>query len=424
MQPAEGSKAGSSSTCAGTSQPSAEAVAELQRRFQEHVALAQAVRKRHYWLSALPFVHPFCDLQHVAGLIAEKNPDDFNWAVSFDPDFIAELMSLGFLPMAHSLGRNQFILLPKLHTTRCLLELKDMHVPKSVRKKARNFELSMDTAFDEVCRGIDQQHGESWFYPPIVEAFKALQQRGATGALGGKVFVHSFELWHGDDLVAGEVGYVVGTSYTALSGFKRMPSSGSVQMAATGSFLEAQGLTLWDLGMLLDYKAHLGAKGVPREDFLKRLRQCQAGAAPGHLTLARTPANQLIDVFVQRRRETSVGDIANDKNTGATSNAVMNSTASDSPSLPERESYSQLPQGHLPPNPLSKRQAKKRAKREKALEKKRRNLNQEREKNKGDANATESNSVASDPSPAAHATASASEDSILPLSCAPPSHLP
>ena len=41
--------------------------------------------------------------------------------------------------------------------------------------------------------------------------------------------------------------------------FFREAGAGSVQLAALGAWLAERGVTLWDLGMMLDYKGKIGA---------------------------------------------------------------------------------------------------------------------------------------------------------------------
>lgn len=244
--------------------------------------------------------------------MARQHSKDFTWALSFEPDFVAELMSLGFLTMCESLPDDMYLLMPKLHSRRCVLRMSDLHVGKSTRKKAKKFHISMDAAFADVCARIVQQHGENWFHRPLVAAFAAMNARGADGCHGGRVFVHSFELWHDGALVAGEVGYTCGACYTALSGFSSMDSAGSVQMAATGRFLASKGFLLWDLGMALDYKTSMGAQTVPRAEFLAELERCKV-AMPNtpFLALQRTNAAEILRPPAPAPTPSSASDPAN-----------------------------------------------------------------------------------------------------------------
>lgn len=97
-----------------------------------------------------------------------------------------------------------------MHQERCILRFNDLHTQRSVRKRAGRFVISCDTCFERVIRCCQDQHGENWLYPPIVEAFKAIYAAGVRGVDG--VRMHSFEIWEkaSGDLVAGEMGYSVG----------------------------------------------------------------------------------------------------------------------------------------------------------------------------------------------------------------------
>ena len=74
-------------------------------------------------------------------------------------------------------------------------------------------------------------------------------------------------------LLDGEVGYTVGSSYTSLSGFRLSDANGAgtVQCCAVAKLLQRCGFQMWDLGMGMTYKYELGAKDVPRKEFLAHL---------------------------------------------------------------------------------------------------------------------------------------------------------
>ena len=133
--------------------------------------------------------------------------------------------------------------------------------------------------------------GMNWLYPPIVCAFKEINERtiktnghgvdaflinNATNKRCGttQVRLYSIELWDlSGNLVAGELGHSVGSIYTSLTGFSKQDNAGSVQLLALGKLLLQCGFEYWDLGMEMDYKNRLGAELMRRPDFVKQIQR-------------------------------------------------------------------------------------------------------------------------------------------------------
>ena len=90
--------------------------------------------------------------------------------------------------------------------------------------------------------------------PPLLETFKSIHDNP-----DDEVSVDSVELWNGDELVAGELGFITHNAYASLCGFHIEDNSGTVQMAALGTWLKENGFAYWDLGMEMDYKYVYGA---------------------------------------------------------------------------------------------------------------------------------------------------------------------
>lgn len=126
------------------------------------------------------------------------------------------------------------------------------------------------------------QHGEScWFYAPLTKAYREIHAHNNDISFFG-VRMHSIELWQPEikaadgallkpkRLVAGELGYTVGGSYTSLSGFRLHDAdgAGTVQCCVLAKVLNRCGFSMWDLGMGMAYKYDLGAVDVPRNVFL------------------------------------------------------------------------------------------------------------------------------------------------------------
>lgn len=87
--------------------------------------------------------------------------------------------------------------------------------------------------------------------------------------------IHSIELWSidGSRLIAGEIGYRVGSIYTSMTGFHRESGSGSIQLAALAGLLVKSNISVWDLGMSMDYKLEFGASVIDRIQWIRVLRE-------------------------------------------------------------------------------------------------------------------------------------------------------
>ncbi|KDO34155.1 hypothetical protein SPRG_19010 [Saprolegnia parasitica CBS 223.65] len=209
--------------------------------------------------------------------------EDFWVSRCFQPLYLALIMYEGFLPIATQQARTVY-LLPKLHMERCILDPAAFHISKSVRKKAKDYTLKFNTAFDAVVRGCHEQHGVAWLYPEVVQGFRGLLPGITVSDQGHQVRLHSAELWRGDVLVAGELGYTNGAMYTSLTGFVRPGANGAgtMQLQALGSYLHVHGFQLWDLGMSMEYKLHMGAMDVPRPTFVQMVRELRNRTKSSH----------------------------------------------------------------------------------------------------------------------------------------------
>ncbi|OWZ19406.1 hypothetical protein PHMEG_0006366 [Phytophthora megakarya] len=238
----------------------------------------------------------------------------------------------GFLPIASDF-QGQCFLLPKLHRQRCVLLIQPHapeHVPKIVRKRAKKFKFVLNRDFDAVVEGCHEKHGIPWLYPPIVESFKTLFQAGDDGVElypGIKVRFFTVELYDvaTDTIVAGELGYTVGSVYTSLTGFSRANGAGTVQLHALSKFLYLAGFKVWDLGMSMDYKMSLGAKDLDRDDFLEHLYKWRSHETLMKLEESKNEGDVLVGVVSKalfdnarlpfgttKRNEEVNGDMQND----------------------------------------------------------------------------------------------------------------
>jgi len=235
------------------------------------------------------------NLEAVVEEIIRRDLGDFCWSLDFDAGFIEQLFLYGFLPICSQMkvpvGSPCYVLLPKLHRQRCLLcDLRSIHVDRGARKRSKKYRISVDQAFPDVVTGCIEQHGESWLWPPIREAFSLLSDKARLANSHDDVAVRSIELWAEDGrLVAGELGFTCGSLYTSLTGFFREAGTGTLQVLALAALLLRAGCQSWDLGMGMAYKDALGAKDIDRKEFVILQRQLRAQTPSPGMATASSP---------------------------------------------------------------------------------------------------------------------------------------
>jgi len=170
---------------------------------------------------------------------------------------------------------------------RAILELDALHVPRSLSRARRRSELrfTVDAAFGRVIRACADtprpgQDG-TWITDDMVAAYERMH------ALG---FAHSVEAWHGEGLVGGIYGVDTDGAFSAESMFHHEPYASKLALLHLLDHLRAQGATWIDIQVMTPHMERLGARNVPRREFLERLRRTRARGLvlfPGAIPSAR-----------------------------------------------------------------------------------------------------------------------------------------
>jgi leucyl/phenylalanyl-tRNA--protein transferase len=139
----------------------------------------------------------------------------------------------------------------------------------SLRKTLRRgaFQLRSDTAFEQVMRACAApRHGQdgTWIQEEMVRAYCELHRLGCA---------HSVETWMDGELVGGLYGISIGKMFYGESMFSRRTDASKIALA----HLCAQ-LQRWDFGMIdcqmnTPHLASLGAREIPRKEFLSCLQE-------------------------------------------------------------------------------------------------------------------------------------------------------
>lgn len=206
----------------------------------------------------------------------------------FDESVVRKSLSLGYYPMSMEkmiaadeefawyqelLSRVEewedgayawrYVMTVRHHLKKMIIDFEDFKFPKKTRRYVRqrfgDYVLTFNKDFDLCARTLVAQYDETWVVPPLLDVLRTIHEHP-----DNEVSVDSVELWHGDKLVAGELGFITHNAYASLCGFHIENNSGTIQMAALGTWLKANGFAYWDLGMEMDYKYVYGAKCMGR----------------------------------------------------------------------------------------------------------------------------------------------------------------
>src|SRR5262245_223367 len=149
---------------------------------------------------------------------------------------------------------------------RGVLELTALHVPRRLQRTLRSghFRHTINRAFGAVVRGCADRPGDgSWITPAMIEAYEALHARG---------HAHSLEVWAGDELAGGIYGVAVGALFAGESMFTRRRDASKVALVRLVEHLRQRGFQLFDIQFVSDHTARFGARAIPRDEYLVRLR--------------------------------------------------------------------------------------------------------------------------------------------------------
>ena len=144
----------------------------------------------------------------------------------------------------------------------------ELHVSKTLRRTLRSGEyaVTFDRAFRDVMAGCAEprrDHDGTWITSGMMDAY------GELATLG---FAHSVEVWAGEVLAGGLYGVALGRMFYGESMFSRQADASKVALVFLVRQLERWGFEMIDCQMSTPHLASLGAREIPRAEFVRRLR--------------------------------------------------------------------------------------------------------------------------------------------------------
>ena len=210
------------------------------------------------------------DKEHIKRVIYPDMQRNYYWSDDFSPEYYIAQAKAGFIAVSE-LNCDELVILPEIQYSYALLDFKDLHISKKVKKvlKNRKLELVISEELEDVYYKLSEFHKRNWLRREYLDVLHAVN-RADDGCQ-----VVSVVLKEEGRTIAGEIGYIIGKTYTSLSGFsskeKYYRNYGTVQIVLLVKYLEDNGFAFLNLGQpYMDYKLALGAKIYPRDIFLKR----------------------------------------------------------------------------------------------------------------------------------------------------------
>ena len=162
---------------------------------------------------------------------------------------------------------------------RMVLVPDEFKISRSLRRRLQqgDYEVRLDSAFAAVIRACAHapRPGQSgtWITREMRTAYLALHELG---------YAHSVETWIDDELVGGLYGLAIGRMFYGESMFARRNDASKIALVHLVRFLRAHGYGLIDCQMNTAHLASLGAREIPRSEFLARLHGlCATPGLPG-----------------------------------------------------------------------------------------------------------------------------------------------
>jgi len=208
--------------------------------------------------------------------ICNDMTNNYYWSDDWSVEFYKQLAYEGFISTSFN-DNDTLVLLPELQYEYAVLDFKNLHISKKVQKliDKDNYTLSFNTKFDDLIEKFKIHHKDNWIVGKYIDILNTIYKQN-----NEKFTILSVELNCNKTgvLIAGEIGYVIGSIYTSLSGFsskeKEHNNCGNLQLVLLAKFLEKNNFSFWNLGHPhMEYKKKLGCNILPRDQFLNIWRK-------------------------------------------------------------------------------------------------------------------------------------------------------
>lgn len=152
---------------------------------------------------------------------------------------------------------------------RAVLQPADLKVSRSLARRIRSGEYQTHADRDfratiAACAAPRHNGGGTWITAAMRAAYEDLHRAG---------YAHSVETWRGDELVGGLYGVHLGGVFFGESMFSRRSDASKVALVRLVEECRKRAVALIDCQMATRHLASLGARTLPRSQFVRLLAQ-------------------------------------------------------------------------------------------------------------------------------------------------------
>jgi leucyl/phenylalanyl-tRNA--protein transferase len=159
---------------------------------------------------------------------------------------------------------------------RTVLVPAEMHLSRSLRRRidGGRFRVSLDEQFHMVmdeCAAPRREGPGTWLIPRMKAAYLRLHEAG---------LAHSVEVWMDGQLAGGVYGVSIGRMFCGESMFSRRTDGSKIALACLAAQMCRWGLPLLDCQLATPHLESLGARSLPRSQFVRLIARLVAEPGP------------------------------------------------------------------------------------------------------------------------------------------------
>lgn len=152
---------------------------------------------------------------------------------------------------------------------RCVIFPKEVYISKSMQQllKRNAFNITINQNFTAVilqCAATRQQQEGTWITTEIEKAYTELHRLG---------YAVSIEAWQQGELVGGLYGIRMGRLFFGESMFSKVSNASKYALISYVQQLQKEGVVLIDCQIYTPHLESMGARMIPREEFMKIVKQ-------------------------------------------------------------------------------------------------------------------------------------------------------